>query len=53
MERAEHAAKDSLTPLEGKGRRQEWAMGKVKVLYSVSLGSPGLGMFLWSCPELA
>lgn len=51
LERVEQA-KDSLTSLEGKGRRQEWAVGNVKLLYKVSLGSSRLGMFLWSCPVL-
>lgn len=53
LERVEHVAKDSLTSLEGNGRRQEWAVGNVKLLYKVSLGSSGFGMFLWSCPVLA
>ena len=53
LERVEHVAKDSLTSLEGNGRRQEWAVGNVKLLYNVSLGNSGFGMFLWSCPVMA
>lgn len=53
LERVEHVAKDSLTSMEGKGRRQEWAVGNVKLhTYNVSLGSSRLGMFFWSYPVL-
>lgn len=31
LERVEHVATDSLTSMEGKGRRQEWAVGNVKL----------------------
>lgn len=51
-ERSDPTALDALTAPEGKGRKQDWALRKVKLLCSVSLGGPRLGIVLQSCLKL-